>query len=146
MRISDWSSDVCSSDLRRDEVTWGLLTGDGGPLGSFSNKMLAAYAFGIITDVIKSNIDTVRHIRNAFAHTMAPLTFSHAAIVTSLEKSPLPNGKRTQLYKRLSSVREIAPESPQDAFIILCLQIQLELGKKLAGREDRKSTRLNSSH
>src|SRR3546814_8038609 len=29
---------------RRDEVTWGLLTGDGGPLGSFSNKILAAYA------------------------------------------------------------------------------------------------------
>src|SRR3546814_8571574 len=104
MRISGWSSDVCSSDL------------------SFSNKFLAAYAFGIITDVIKSNIDTVRHIRNAFAHTMAPLTFSHAAIVTSLEKSPLPNGKRTQLYKRLSSVREIAPE------------------------RDRKSTRLKSRH
>src|SRR3546814_14525957 len=95
---------------RRDEVTWGLLTGDGGPLGSFSNKILAAYAFGIITDVIKSNIDTVRHIRNAFAHTMAPLTFSHAAIVTSLEKSPLPNGKRTQLYKKPPSVREIAPK------------------------------------
>src|SRR3546814_14929802 len=42
----------------------------------------------------------------------------------------------------LSSVREIAPESPQDAFIILCLQIQLELGKKLAGRERAKNKRL----
>src|SRR3546814_11533400 len=68
---------------RRDEVTWSLLTGDGGPLGSFSNKILAAYAFGIITDLNKSNIATVRHIRNASAHTMAPLPFSHAAIVPS---------------------------------------------------------------
>src|SRR3546814_13910070 len=38
---------------RRDEVTRGLLTGDGGPLGAFSNNILAAYAFGIITDGIK---------------------------------------------------------------------------------------------
>src|SRR3546814_5217575 len=55
-------------------------------------------------------------------------------------------GKRTQLYKRLSSVREIAPESPQDAFIILCLQIQLELGKKLAGRERAKNKRLSKRY
>src|SRR3546814_3997338 len=46
----------------------------------------------------------------------------------------------------LSSVREIAPESPQDAFIILCLQIQLELGKKLAGRERAKNKRLSKRY
>src|SRR3546814_17160919 len=124
---------------RRDEVTLGLLTGDGGPLGSFSNKILAAYAFGIITDVIKSNIDTVRHIRTAFAHTLAPLTFSHSAIVTSLQKSPLPNGKRTQLYKRPSSVRAIAPERPTHAFIILCLQFKMDHGKTLTGRARRSN-------
>src|SRR3546814_18587191 len=96
---------------RRDEVTWGLLTGDGGPLGSFSNKILAAYAFGIITDVIKSNIETVRHIRNAFAHTMAPLTFSHAAIVTSLEKSTLPNAKRTNPNTRPQPLKKTPPNN-----------------------------------
>src|SRR3546814_15164550 len=51
---------------RRDYVTWGLLKGDGGPLGSFCNKMLAAYAFGFITEVIKRNIKSVCLIRNTY--------------------------------------------------------------------------------
>src|SRR3546814_17083348 len=46
MRISDWSSDVCSSDLVRDHRAVGAAEGDGGVAGVvvFHRKLAAAAA------------------------------------------------------------------------------------------------------
>src|SRR3546814_2970630 len=53
MRISDWSSDVCSSDL---------------PLGNFSSKIKMCYCLGLIDKMIKEDLNLIRKIRNEFAH------------------------------------------------------------------------------
>ncbi len=46
-----------------------------GPLSSFSNKIQMGRALGLYGEQTSSNLDTIRHIRNAFAHAQIPITF-----------------------------------------------------------------------
>lgn len=55
--------------------------GSGGPLGDFHSKIRMARALGIITKDQEEDLDTIRVIRNAFAHSIHPMTFSDEAIV-----------------------------------------------------------------
>ncbi len=41
---------------RQDDETWSILTGDSGPLGTLSAKIIAAHAFGIIDDVVRDGL------------------------------------------------------------------------------------------
>lgn len=45
------------------------------PLASMSAKTLIAFALGIIGKKTRQNLQTLRAVRNAFAHARAPLTF-----------------------------------------------------------------------
>jgi hypothetical protein len=47
-----------------------------GPLGSLSAKTTVAQALGIIDQKQREDLDTIRNIRNAFAHTMGHIQFS----------------------------------------------------------------------
>lgn len=47
-----------------------------GPLGSFSSKILMGRALSIYGEVTFKNLDTIRHIRNAFAHSKIPINFA----------------------------------------------------------------------
>jgi hypothetical protein len=53
------------------------------PFSSFSNKISAAYALGAYDDATRSHLDSIRSIRNAFAHTMHPIDFDHHVIATA---------------------------------------------------------------
>jgi hypothetical protein len=46
-----------------------------GPLSSFSAKIKLAHALGVAGDQAKSDLERIRKIRNAFAHSFAPITF-----------------------------------------------------------------------
>lgn len=50
---------------------------------SFSNKITVANALGIYNDATRSQLDGVRAIRNAFAHTMQPIDFDHPIIASA---------------------------------------------------------------
>src|SRR5262245_7114939 len=52
----------------KDDKTWAMLVGDNGPLNSFSSKIVMGYALGIYDKGMHSNLNIVRNIRNAFAH------------------------------------------------------------------------------
>lgn len=83
---------------RRDDDTWAVLTDDRGPLSTFHSKIVAAYAFGICNAAVKNVLHSVRQIRNAFAHSKKPITFSHQLVVKELADISLPTGKKTQLH------------------------------------------------
>jgi hypothetical protein len=51
------------------------LFGSSGPLYSFSNKIKFAYALRLISSQFRDDLDVLREIRNAFAHSQRPLNF-----------------------------------------------------------------------
>jgi len=63
-RVLDW-----------DEKTRGQLTSAEGPAGTFSQKIHLGRALRIYGEDTQHNLDYFRLIRNAFAHTHAPITF-----------------------------------------------------------------------
>lgn len=63
-----------SSDQRRE-----LFEGTA-PLSTFSARIAISYALAIVDKSIKSDLDLVRQIRNAFAHTIKPLNFDTPVI------------------------------------------------------------------
>lgn len=61
------------TDLNKDEQDR-LFVGSG-PLSSFSSKIQLAYAFKIIGTKTRHDLDTIREIRNAIAHTSLKIDF-----------------------------------------------------------------------
>lgn len=47
-----------------------------GPLSTFASKISVSYAFSFIGDTTRRNLNIMRDIRNAFAHTGAALSFN----------------------------------------------------------------------
>lgn len=130
---------------RSDDETWKLMTDDRGPLGTFSQKITAAYAFGIIDDVIKSALDTIRQIRNAFAHTKRLIDFNNELIVQELKKVTLPQSPRSKLYEYLSGVRTVQ-YGPQAAYVRLCLTATLTLAERRWRRARTREARAAARH
>lgn len=60
-------------------------------LASFANKTAIAHALGLLTREERQTLDSVRKVRNAFAHAMKPLTFKHSLVAAECKKLP-PSG------------------------------------------------------
>jgi hypothetical protein len=54
---------------------------DDAPYREFAGRKRLARALGIISKVEYDKLEAIRHIRNAFAHTMAPISFDTPEIV-----------------------------------------------------------------
>ena len=79
---------VCRLWLPDDE-TYKEILGNQAPLGTFSNKIRMAEAMRVIGPVTRANLDRIREIRNAFAHTARNLTFETHAVAQICEKITL---------------------------------------------------------
>lgn len=55
---------------------------DRGPLGTLSAKIIMAKALEIIDTVEREDLDTIRTIRNSFAHTLLPIGFDADEVKT----------------------------------------------------------------
>ena len=115
---------------RQDDDSWKELTGDSGPLATFHMKILAGYAFGICDDTTRDGLNTIRTIRNVFAHATTLLDFRDNLITTELKKVTLSDQKRSTLYKHLSYYVRDATDDPQQAYKSLCFSIAAELERK----------------
>jgi DNA-binding MltR family transcriptional regulator len=60
--------------------------GQGGPLYSFSPKIALGHALGIYGPKTRDDLDIVRNIRNAFAHALEDVDFSHRDIARECDK------------------------------------------------------------
>jgi hypothetical protein len=58
----------------------GLFDGDEAPLRDFSARIKLAEGLGIVDRATRNDLDIIRHIRNAFAHTKARIGFDTKAI------------------------------------------------------------------
>lgn len=70
-----------------------LLYGKNAPLGSFSARIEACFALGLIEENERNECDYIRRIRNEFAHKLVGTSFKQQKIVDLCAnlKSPLPD-------------------------------------------------------
>lgn len=91
--ISHLRKDVTDAELKQ------LFDGLGAPLTSFYSKIVIAQALGIIRSGQKTDLDTIRNVRNAFAHSPLYISFRDEPVRNlcfklSIEKSFSEEGKK----------------------------------------------------
>ena len=62
---------------RNDDETWKSLQDEKGPLQTFYSKIVLGYAFKIYDEKVVKDLNIIRTIRNAFAHSRMLLNFEH---------------------------------------------------------------------
>ena len=84
--------DLLSAFMLTGKASDDLLEGFNAPLGTFSARIKAATAFGLLTPRQQENLERLRRIRNEFAHSWEPVTFNDQAVsahITALQFIPL---------------------------------------------------------
>lgn len=106
---------------RKDDKTWLNMLDEQGPFSTFSRKIAAGHAMRIYDDAIFTNLDIIRQIRNAFAHSKRVIDFNHPLVVAQLKRIAIPNFKK----KRFAQLR--LAESPIESYRSLCILTSLWL-------------------
>jgi len=83
-----------------------------GTISTYSDKTLIAYALGIIDKKAKKQIDLVRYIRNACAHSRKPLSLEMPVLVDAVKAAI---GEKT-----LKEMKDHKPMTLRAAFICHC--------------------------
>jgi hypothetical protein len=67
-----------------------ILFQSGGPLRSFEAKIRVGYTMGLYGEKTKGNLDCIKAIRNAFAHTVIPIDFDTAEVKAVCDLMTMP--------------------------------------------------------
>lgn len=95
--------------LKNDDVdTLEELYEHGGPLSSFYSQIHLAYALGLFDKKIKRDLNTVRTIRNVFAHAAKPVSFKTDRILAEVAKLNAPTYLKSPVK---------VPDAPRQWFI-----------------------------
>lgn len=84
--------DLLSQFMLPGKAANALLKGFNAPLGTFSARIKAAFALGLLTTRQQENLERLRQIRNEFAHSWEPITFDNHAVtshIAALHYTPL---------------------------------------------------------
>jgi DNA-binding MltR family transcriptional regulator len=77
-----------------------------GPLGTFSARIKAGYALGIYPRGARDELDLLRYIRNAFAHSWEQIGFSTPAIKAGCNALQIPNQSAIRPENHASTAKE----------------------------------------
>lgn len=84
LAVAAWIDDVLEeclrATLRQDEEVANNLFQPDGPLGTFSSRIKMAYLLGFITPSLFRELETIKGIRNTFAHTRLLIRFTDQSI------------------------------------------------------------------
>jgi len=70
----------------RDTKTLSRLFSERGPVAGFLNKIELAYAFGIVDGPMRDDLNSIRKIRNIFAHATAAISFDTDELAAECRK------------------------------------------------------------
>jgi hypothetical protein len=73
-----------------EEMKRAVFEGRGAPLSSFSAKIVMGRALGIYGPDTERALNQIREVRNAFAHALKPIDFSHKAIEQACRSLAVP--------------------------------------------------------
>jgi hypothetical protein len=122
---------------RKNEDSWLALIDERGPLDTFSRKIAMGYALRLYEAGFKKNLDIVRAIRNAFAHSKRLIDFDHPLVVKELTGIAIPP-TRKKMFSQLKTTKYPHAE----IYGALCLTLGLELMKVRLKAETAKLNRL----
>lgn len=104
------------SDLMpADEL--GLFEGDG-PLATFSSKIRIGFAFEAVDPVMRDELNRLRTIRNAFAHSKSLLSFDLPAIRSMCDQLIMPEVETGAPWQVNGDEVVWVPKEPRDRFIV----------------------------
>lgn len=81
----DTLGDLLSTFMLPHDASKQLLTGFSAPLGTFSARIKAAYALGLLTKNQFNDLEHLRKIRNEFSHTWRPITLDNQSIAGHIQ-------------------------------------------------------------
>lgn len=115
---------------RNDEKTIDNLISRDGPLSSFSAKIHLAYAMGLVDDDAFNDINIIRRVRNAFAHSPRPIDFSEEVIANECARLRRPATAPTS-YPQSDGLDNICAALADDPirrdFTISCYALSLDI-------------------
>src|SRR3546814_8719752 len=132
MRISDWSSDVCSSDLTRADV---VVTRGQEAFEAGVETLVAANTIVIdgVQELVQTNVGAGKELATLVQASVNKAKVDGLKAVAANPIAYLPEGKNTVVTAYSDSIKVVSKTGG-------------ELAKTLKSGVDRKSTRLNSSH
>jgi DNA-binding MltR family transcriptional regulator len=123
---------------RSDESTWSSLTGENGPIATLHQKIIIAFALGVIDATIKTDLGVVKDIRNSFAHARQLLDFDHALIEKEFGKIVIPPGLSGKLK---TYCNQFSSFDGNQKYVLLCRIILYKLQKLAISRTRNKLNR-----
>jgi hypothetical protein len=90
---------------RKDDETWRDMLDERGPFSTFSRKIMAGHAMRIYDEAFQTNLDIIRVIRNAFAHSKRVIDFNHPLVIAQLRRIAIPSFKKKR-FKQLQKSEE----------------------------------------
>jgi len=119
---------LLTAHLREGKAASDLIEGFNAPLGTFSARIKAGYAIGLLSDEQYRDLEFLRKIRNEFAHNWEGCSF---------EK---PNIKDWIAGMSASRINEKVAESPKEKFhsTMMCTLVELEYLLSTLGKHGRK--------
>jgi hypothetical protein len=124
---------------RNDDTLWKEMTGDKGPVGTFHAQIVVGYALAMYDEKMRDALDTVRTIRNQFAHAKRPINFGEDLILKELSKVQI----------RTKVIKEFLESEPEDvagryAYVWLCMHIANKFARMETESLQRGTKRLEN--
>ena len=125
---------------RHDDVAWERMIDSVGPLRDFNTKIICGFTLGVFNDEVRTNLNLVRDIRNAFAHSRMYLRFDHPVLGDALTAArPIRSGKR------LHDAGALSIGANKRAYMNLCFSLLSFFQQKLKVRLQRSQRRLRDA-
>lgn len=109
--------------IKRANEMWSEMVEERGPLRSFSTKIMLGYALGLFDAKMKHDVNVIRTIRNAFAHSKTMLHFDDALVVRELLSAHLlakPFKRSLQKRPPPGSHPDAQKRTAQAAYVVVC--------------------------
>jgi DNA-binding MltR family transcriptional regulator len=85
---------------KKNDDVWSDMVSEAGPFSTFSRKIMAGHALGIFDEHTKDNLNIVRVIRNAFAHSKKLIDFNNPLVVAELGKIKFKSAKEKNSWMK----------------------------------------------
>lgn len=121
----------------KDDAAWLEMLEEQGPFNSFSKKITAGFALGLYNKAIRDNLDIVRVIRNAFAHSRKIIDFDHPLVSAELSKIKVPQG-HVRNFKKTKSFSSLAVRYESLCIVLSTSFVRRETRSLRAARNRQK--------
>jgi len=88
--------------FRKDDDAWDEMLAESGPFSTFARKITAGHTMGLFDEALCTNLNIVRTVRNAFAHSKRLIDFDHPLVAAELKKIEIPK-LRKKTFKRIKT-------------------------------------------